>query len=38
VSHNDWLASEFWLVALLYGSKELVHIHMNDFHLPVPSI
>ena len=35
VSHCYRFAFQFWMVALLYGCEELIHIYMNDFHLSV---
>ena len=32
VAHGNGLALQFRVVALFYGSIELVHVHMNNLH------
>ena len=33
VAHGNGLALQFRVVALFYGSIELVHVHMNNLHI-----
>jgi hypothetical protein len=32
MTNRDWLAPQFWIIALLHSRKELVHVHMDDLH------